>query len=329
LLVDVRRFGPEWFGVVLGTLAVSMNSLRLSVLCDCLRYVGWLFFYLGLLALVVLGSLWTIRLFFNPSVVKEDFLNVIRLSFVPVLPLSITVLLTINYLYDFVSFPEPLYYWLYYAIYVSQFVASIALGVRLLLLDVDPNSITYAILIPPVSVLSTSFLGIPLREYFLTAIATGVGVLLFLFLGSVALTLHVREAKTLARLSSSIMPAGVSSIVALSLLGLAGGGLLSASSARLIGLTLVGFETWNFFVTLVVAGASFHRLRREPLLLWALTFPVSVYSSASLGLYYVYRQPLFLWLSFMAYATLLVFWVTAVTLTAVSLSGKGPKPQGG
>ena len=324
--MDVRKFGPEWFSVALGTLAVSIDSLRLSSIFP-LYLVTSAFFYLGLLVLLIVTVLWVLRAVADPSVVRQDYFNVARLSFLPVLPLALLVALTVDIDSgnSLIPLPGSVYSLVYYASYVALFLLAVVLGVRVLLHEVDPTSLTYAVLIPPVAVTATSFLGIPLREYFLSAISIGVGLMLFVFLGSAVVSVHIRESRNPARLTSSVLPVGVSSIIALTLLGVSQGGLISEALAFFTALVLVGFETWNFFVSIVTVALSFRKVKQQPLLLWALTFPVSTYSSASVELFSRYHQMLLLVLSLVAYFTLIAMWVIATLLTLRSLVINGKR----
>ena len=197
-------FGSEWFGMAIATLAVAQVFFLVSRYLErlTLKYIGEIFFYLGIIIFVVIFVLWSLRGLTIHDKKWSHWNSLTRLSFIALIPI---ISFVINHilidLYGITSLMATLSLYNYFFSYFLALILGILLGYRLYTKEIDKNEINYAIIIPPLSIGTSIFLATPLMGYyhgntaqaiyFLVLMGLGIFFFLYIFIGSVALSGHV------------------------------------------------------------------------------------------------------------------------------------------
>ncbi|MGC9076921.1 MAG: hypothetical protein ACP5HT_06775 [Conexivisphaera sp.] len=286
-------FSSDWFSVALGTTAASVAVYWLSALTrsPALRALGIVLAALGAMAFLVISVLWAVRGMAFPELVRRDAQDLGKVSFTALIPLELIALGVALQLYFGV--PRGAAVGLLEADYFAAFALAISLsvfeGYLLYTKSVAGKELTYAILVPPISVstdvlLASTMMQVapdmrPLVAAF-TLWGLGISFMLFIFIGSLALAAHVREIRTPESVPIAIFPVGVSSILVMNVLFASSLGFLSPRPALMISLALWGYEAWNVLVMAVVSARSLHG--RPPMSVWAYLFPLTIFWVSSI-----------------------------------------------
>ncbi|MFP3283323.1 MAG: hypothetical protein RXP97_04515 [Nitrososphaeria archaeon] len=290
----LAAFSSEWFSVALGTTATSVAVYWISALhhIPILRWVGLAFLIIGATSFAVISVLWAARGLAFPDLIGSDSRNLNRVSFTAVMPLEMIALGTALQLY--LGTPRAAFAELLSADYFAAFAVSMSLSVLEGYLlytrkEISGGDLTYALMIPPVSVstgvlLAPSLVQIapglaPLAD-FLVAGGLGVSFMLFIFIGSLGLAAHVREVRTPESIPVAIFPVGVSSILVINILFLSSIGFIQGKLALMIAIAFWGFEFWNLLVMTAVSAASLRG--RPPMSVWAYLFPLTIFWVSSI-----------------------------------------------
>ncbi|KQB36404.1 SLAC1 family transporter [Acidiplasma cupricumulans] len=331
--------GSEWFAIALGTLAVSVLLNRMADFfhSNALYNTGIFFLFLGMVLFLILFALWTARTFVFPNVILEDWNNLNRISFSTVVPLSMMIM-NVSYISYYPSKIISLRYLSYYN-YIFDFIAilllSFYLGYKMYTKNIEKGELTYAELIPPVALSSTVFLGkriIPLGGinadlvYFMILMGFGIALFLFLFIGIMAFTSHIRDIKSSESSPVLVLPVGVSSILVINIITLSqlpGIFNIPLTVALFASVSLWSFELWNFIVAMLVSIKKvFHA--KPGISIWAYTFPLAVFSISSLKLSfifksnnYIYPYNITFYTGIIAMVILIIAWTYAVVITLI------------
>ena len=338
-----RIFSPEWFSIALGTLALSIVLYKFAEFFSFkpLIYLGTIFLILGCFFLLVIAFLVARRAVNLSSVIREDWNDLNKISFMAVLPLSVLIF-NVSLVGYFPHIVKQIYLFSTYN-YFIDFLAilfiSLFLGYKLYTKELAIGEITYALLIPPVALSTTTLLGVTLLPflskgldqliYFQIILGLGIALFLFIFLGSLALASHAKDIKTLESSPVIIIPMGVASIIVINILVLSKLNsifIIPASIAITTSMVLWGFELWNFGTALLVSIAKVPQMRPS-ISVWAYTFPLAIFSISSLqlapilfGLNYVYPSYLLYGISIAAAIGLFAAWIYSSVFTVVFLS---------
>lgn len=300
------------------------------------RDIAEAFFLLGVAAFLVIFTLWGLRglLHHDVSLSLSHWHNLTRMSFTALIPI-IGFIANYQALYFFGISAETARLSLvnFYLDYGVAFSLGVVVGYRLYTKEIHPREINYAIVIPPLSVGTSLFLATPLLGYygasqgaiiaFLTLTGFGVFFMLYLVIGSLALSGHVTT-KSHETLPTTMLPVGVASLTILNLFAVPSFGTylhvsLSLQTIYLLSILLWGFEVWNFLVVvlIIVTHSSWGSLG-----VWAYGFPLGLFATSTLRLsQYSGLGPLVdaFWVSV---AAINLLWVLALVNTALFLRAK-------
>ncbi len=325
-------FGSEWFGMAIATLAVSQVFFLVSkylVNID-LKYIGEVFFGLGIIMFIVIFILWAIRGLTIHDKKFTHWNNLTRLSFIALIPI---ILFVINHiLIDLIGMSKLLAEISldnYFFSYFLALVLGILLGYRLYTKEIDKNEINYAIIIPPLSIGTSIFLATPLMEYyhgdiaetiyFLVLMGLGIFFFLYIFIGSIALSGHVSN-KFDSTLPTAMLPVGVSSLIIINLLSIMSFGKvignisLDPGIVEFISILLYGFEVWNFIVVFILI---FRKTTFGYLSAWAYGFPLGLFATSTIKLESALKIPFLGDVFIFIWVVLMILWIYALINTYV------------
>ena len=212
-------FSSDWFSVALGTTAASVAVYWLSALArsPALHDLGVALAALGAVAFLAISILWAARGLAFPELARRDSQDLGKVSFTALIPLELIALGVALQLY--LGAPRGVALSLLEVDYFAAFALAISLsvfeGYLLYTKSVTGRELTYAILVPPISV-STDVLLAPsmmqaapgMRPLVVAFTLWGLGVsfMLFIFIGSLALAAHVREIRAPESVPIAIFP---------------------------------------------------------------------------------------------------------------------------
>lgn len=347
-------FSSDWFSVALGTTAASVAVYWLSALAHspALRDLGVALAALGAVAFLAISILWAARGLVFPELARKDARDLGKVSFTALIPLELIALGVALQLY--LGAPRGAALGLLEVDYFAAFALAISLsvfeGYLLYTKSVTGRELTYAILVPPISVSTDVLLAPSLMQaapdvrplvIIFTLWGLGVSFMLFIFIGSLALAAHVREIRTPESVPIAIFPVGVSSILVMNVLFASSLGFLSPRPATMISLALWGYEAWNVVVMAVVSAASLRG--RPPMSVWAYLFPLTIFWVSSIrisamldSMGYVLPSRMVLMAGAATGVMIIPLWAYSVYATASLLSWlsslpreAAPKPEGG
>lgn len=317
-----ETFGAEWFGPVLGTMVLSLESWILSqvgVFPGVSFEVGKVIYLLDIAFLVLVTSLWALHMKHH-----NDFLSVNRVSFTAFLGVLGYL---VGFFYITYLTPPSSSRFLFLALFVLSLGET--MGVNLLLWyrifsgEIDSSEVTYSFLIPSIAISASSILSTPLLpplsdwfngspvQGFLYAsilVTTGITVFQFLFLGSLAIVNAVRKGE----FTTYLIPVGASSIVLINVIIQPSLGFLDFPKgvAYPVSLMLWGFEVWNLSLGFIIALRKFRGMRPN-MGVWTFVFPLGISSFADFLLYTYTGIALFYWTIFVLVTAVVVLYVYA------------------
>lgn len=321
--------------MVIATLAVAQVFFLVSrYLVDVeLKYIGEVFFGLGIILFIVIFALWSLRGVTAHDKKFTHWNSLTRLSFIALIPI---ISFIINHiLIDLIGMTKLLAQISLYNYFFSYFLAmtlGVLLGYRLYTKEIDKNEINYAIIIPPLSIGTSIFLATPLMGYyhgnlaesiyFLVLMGLGIFFFLYIFIGSVALSGHVSN-KSNSTLPTTMLPVGVSSLIIINLLSITSFGpvighmVLNIGTVEFISILLWGFEVWNFLVVFILL---FQKKTFGYLSVWAYGFPLGLFATSTIKLEAVTRIAVLGDVFIFIWAMLIILWFYALLNTYVFVS---------
>ncbi|MEM0158254.1 MAG: C4-dicarboxylate ABC transporter [Thermoplasmataceae archaeon] len=321
----VKAFGSEWFGVSIGTLALAEVYLLAygQFKFAALNLAGEFFSFLGIAIFAAVLILWIIHNLSTGDKVSSHWHNLTRLSFVSLIPIICFVgnyqliqFFGLNGTAAAISLAN------YTLSYMLSLILGVLLGYRLYTKEITPREINYAVVIPPLAIGTSVFLGGDLINYyggttghtiyFLLVFGLGIFFFLYIFIGSLALAGHVSN-KNHDLLPTTMLPVGIASLIVINILSLVefnGLGIfyLSPSAAGMISVMLWGFEVWNF---LVVAIIIFTKPIRKSISVWAYGFPLGLFAVSTLKIMAIGHENVLIWVFVAIAVSLNVVWIYA------------------
>ncbi|MEM0123839.1 MAG: hypothetical protein QXI38_04990 [Conexivisphaerales archaeon] len=321
----VSIFGSEWFAIPVATLALAevyilaYGESKFIVL----NFAGEFFMFLGLAIFAVIFILWTIRSFTVRDKPLGHWDNLTRFSFISLIPI-IAFVGNYQLIYFFGLSATTAYLSLadYIIAYSLALILGVLLGYRLYTKEIDPKEINYAIVIPPLAIGTSVFLGSDMIShyggtighsiYFLTIFGLGIFFFLYIFIGSLAFAGHV-SSKNHELLPTTMLPVGIASLIVINLLTLVGFNklgifIISPSTGGMISVLLWGFEVWNFLVVVIII---FTRRLRRNMSVWAYGFPLGLFAASTLRVMTVANEGGLIWLFVGITVSLNIVWVYA------------------
>lgn len=332
-------FGSEWFGMSIATLALAEVYVLAYQQDGFLPffYTGKILMFLGIILFIVIFVLWSVR-----GVVVHDrahghWDNLTRLSFVSLIPII-----------GFVSNSQLLYFYgissqsaafslLNYLIeYSLALILGVLLGYRLYTKEINLREMNYAIVIPPLAIGTSVFLGSDMIAYYgggagvaiyyLTILGLGIFFFLYIFIGSLALSGHVTN-KVHETLPTTMLPVGIASLIVINVLTIVGFNKLgifqiSPSTAGFASLMLWGFEVWNF---LVVAIIIFTKPTRGSMSSWAYGFPLGLFAISTVRMISITNEHGLIWVFAAIALALNIVWIYAWLNTIIFMMDRKRK----
>ncbi len=321
----LSTFGSEWFGISIATLALAEVYILSYGQTGYEPYnvLGEIFMFLGLIFFVAIFILWATRGILVRDSIHGHWENLSRLSFIALIPIIGFVgnSQLINY-FGLSDLSAGFSLANYVIDYFLALLLGVLLGYRLYTKEIDTKEINYAIVIPPLAIGTSVFLGSYLAPfyggsiahsiYFLTLFGFGIFFFLYIFIGSLALAGHVTH-KNHETLATTMLPVGISSLIVINILTIAGFDRigffsLSLSTAGMISLILWGFEVWNFMVVSIILITH---PTRGSMSVWAYGFPLGLFAVSTLKIMALTNEPGLIWLFGGIVLTLNVVWIYA------------------
>jgi len=335
----ISTFGSEWFGVSIATLALAevyiliFQQTGIYVFSD----IGEIFMFLGIAIFIGIFVLWATRGLIVREKTAGHWNNLTRLSFIALIPIIGFVANSqlINF-FGLSRISADFSLANYFVDYILAIIIGVLLGYRLYTKEINSREMNYAIVIPPLAIGTSVFLGSYLISYyadpighaiyFLTIFGLGIFFFLYIFIGSLALAGHVSN-KVHETLPTTMLPVGIASLIVINVLTLVGFDrlgifYLSPSTTGLISLMLWGFEVWNF---LVVAIIIFTRPARGSIGVWAYGFPLGLFSISTLRIMEITKEPSIIWVFTAIAVALNVVWIYGWINTIYFMSNKDIK----
>ncbi len=300
-----KGLGPEWFPVVLGTLALSLATYILYLVFDyyILFIIGKIIFYIVVIFYLFVLFSWAYRYIKNPKLIKNDFNNITSLSFTAFLGVLYFALAFFYIAYiGFNEMVAQIFLYLYIFFYIFVFIINVTLNYNLYTNRYKFNSITYASLVPTVVlsaniILSSTLLikpessyytsGILDLLYFMVMIALGISFFQFLFIGISAFISHINNDNYNIR-PATMIPVGASSMLIINIAFLPLFNYIKLFHvpeyiAVDISMLFFGFDLFIFSVAAIIAVT--HIKKRQEMTIWAYVFPLGISTFAYYMLY--------------------------------------------
>ncbi|MEN8041794.1 MAG: hypothetical protein ABFR95_09855 [Actinomycetota bacterium] len=340
----VKTFNPAWFATVMGTavvpLAVSFLDPSLS------RPLAAFFTLLSIVMFVVLAVPWSIRWVRHRREALDDLSHPVAANFYPTFPIALVIIALDLMKYDDLFMSEAASRELAWFLWLIGTAGIYVFGFIVLPRVYHHETITlkhanFGWYIPPVSKLLVPVAGLELAHLFperhdfafgVSLVSFGIGVFLFLFVGSLVYQRYVLEALPSGRLAAtSFIAIAPTAIIAVVLFKLklvveahASMGLdpTVISTLAVLGIVLAwGFAAWAFGMALIVVLS--HIVRKDlpyALSWWALTFPSGALAVASGVTWKATGFAFVHWFYLFSVVFLLVVWTIVAIRTLVGIA---------
>jgi len=217
----IGNFGPQWFSAVMGTGAVAISMHLASKQFLPFLLVSQIFLAITIAMFFLFIGPWVIRFFKYSEKVKKEWKHPVKGNFFPTMPISLiiigialdkigptlfssSIIHTVNTLLFFIgSIGIFLFGWIILSIiFVNK--------------ETDVKHANYGWFIPPVSHLIIPVLGLSLIKlyagtlmadvlFIISMVALGVGLLLFLFVGSIVYHRYTYHELPVSRLAPTFL----------------------------------------------------------------------------------------------------------------------------
>jgi tellurite resistance protein TehA-like permease len=333
---NLSLIGSEWFGIPIATLALAEVYILMFGQTGYSPYniVGEIFTFLGISIFLVVLVLWIARAITYRDGTFSHWNSLTRLSFIAIIPIvGFVSNAQLIYFFGISSTGAELSLLNYVVDYAIALLLGVLLGFRLYTKKIEPREMNYAIVIPPLAIGTSIFLGPDLIQYyggsvarsiyFLTIFGLGIFFMLYIFIGSLALAGHVAN-KNHQTLPTTMLPVGIASLTVINILALVSlNGLhifyISSSTAGILSLFLWGFEVWNF---LVVGIIILSHPSKGSMSVWAYGFPLGLFSISTLKIMALTGESDLLWLFGFIALALNIIWIYAWYNTVNFLTNK-------
>jgi tellurite resistance protein TehA-like permease len=321
----LKIFRSEWFGVPIATFALAQIYILLYQSFHNLLflYIGQIFSIFGLALFILIMALWIIRyLVIKDKKIQRHWDNLTSLSFIALIPIiGFVANAQLWYLFGvsnitFINL-SLLNFFFEYAL---ALILGVLLGYRLYTKEISPKEINYALVIPPLAIGTSIFLGLDLATYFtstiamsiyfLTVIGLGMFFFLYIFIGSLALSGHTGK-NMHELLPVTMLPVGIASLIVINLISLMKLNsinyfYLSPSFVSIAAMALWGFELWNFMVVGLIALT---KSAKGLLSVWAYAFPLGLFAISTIMIISITHITSLIWLFIIIAVSLNLVWI--------------------
>ena len=326
-----KGLDSTWFPVVLGTLSISLAFFIIYlVFHNVLVFnIGKIIYFIVLVFFVFVFVSWLYRYIKNKKLIKEDYNDMTKLSFLAFLGIFYYAFAFFYVAYVGVNaFVAYLFYYLLFLFYILVLVINIILNYNLYTNKYNFDRITYAILVPNVvmsaNIILTSIMLTPpmsgyysitiLRTvYFMVMVAFGISFFQFLFVGISAYISHISSKPNyLQTVPAAMIPVGASSMLIINLMFMPQFNYIGIFNVPLnfaidISVILWGFDRFLFLVSGAIAIT--HIKKRQSMTVWAYVFPVGVSTFADYMIYDYTKLEIFVYSIIAFTAALIILYV--------------------
>ncbi|WP_337860034.1 hypothetical protein [Ferroplasma sp.] len=323
----------SWFPVVLGTLSISLAFFIIYLVFHnhLIFDIGKIIYFIVLIFFFFVFGSWLYRYAKNKSLIREDYNDMSKLSF-------ITFLGVLYYAFAFFytayvgisSFVAYLFYYLFIFFYIFVLLVNIVLNYNLYTNKYDFNKVTYAILVPSIVmsaniILSSVMLTPPISSYYSTSIldtvyfmvmvAFGISFFQFLFVGISAYISHISNRPNyLQTAPAAMIPVGASSMLIINIMFMSQFNYINIFYVPLhlainISIMLWGFDLFLFLVSGAIALT--HIKRRQSMVVWAYVFPVGISTFSDYMIYAYTKLEIFVYSIIIFTAGLIILYIYA------------------
>jgi C4-dicarboxylate transporter/malic acid transport protein len=348
----IRTFSPGWYASVMGTAVIVIAVFIFKAYIPFADFLQLFFLGLSALMFILISAPWLLRWRCCLDAIHEDLRHPVSAAFFPTMPISLIVWgialekagplflshETINTILQVL--------WILGGIGIIGFALTI-LSIYFNKKDLEWNSANLGWLIPPVSVLILPVLGASLAAanagtvwgdlyFFGSLMALGIGVLLYIFVGSAVFSRYLFHQLPPSHLAPTIWigiaPTAILNIIVIKMvpaikaaLSLSDemAGILS-TIARLTGVSLWGFALFWLIIAIIITLLH-HRWERLSFAMswWAFTFPLGAFVVSTGLLNSIFDKAFFRAVGLTGLAGLLIIWISvAVTTLRHTISGE-------
>lgn len=301
----IENFGPQWFSAVMGTGAVAISMHLASKQFLPFLLASQMFLAITIAMFLLFIGPWVIRFFKYSEKVKKEWKHPVKGNFFPTMPISLIIIgialdkigptlfstssiHTVNTLLFFIgSIGIFLFGW-------------ITLSIIFVNKKTDVKHANYGWFIPPVSHLIIPVLGLSLIKpyagtlmadvlFTISMIALGVGLLLFLFVGSIVYHRYTYHELPVSRLAPTfligIAPTSIITVILVKFSGaIENVGIGIELSKILPELKIMSLMAWGFsiwwLVLSVILLLHYVKNKNHPFVFgwWAYTFPLGAFA---------------------------------------------------
>lgn len=348
----IRTFSPGWYASVMGTAVIVIAIYVYQSYIPGAKYLQ--LFFLGLAALMfsLISVPWIWRWFCCFEDIKEDLNHPVSGSFFPTMPISLVVwgialekagplFLSHEIIHSIMRI-----LWILGAVGIGIF-ALVILSTYFKKSDLKWPQANLGWLIPPVSVLilpvlgaslATAYAGTSWGEFFLFAslISLGIGVVLYIFVGSAVFSRYLFHQLLPSHLAPTILigiaPTAILEIIIIkivpalkSVLGLPDNIAQTFGLAtKVTGVSLWGFAFFWLILAIIVTVLHHQNEKLEfAMSWWAFTFPLGAFTVATGLMNSIFQNGFFLMVGLTCLTALLVIWIIVAGKTLrQTFSGK-------
>jgi C4-dicarboxylate transporter/malic acid transport protein len=350
--IIVRTFSPGWYASVMGTAVIVIAIFIFQDHIPWAEFLQLFFLSVSALLFILISIPWLWRWSCCLEAVREDFQHPVSAAFFPTMPISLVVWgIALEKAGPLFLSHETIHaamriLWVLGSIGIAAFALTF-LSVYFKKSDLEWHSANLGWLIPPVSFLILPVLGSSLitiyagtvwGDIFLfgSLIALGIGVLLYIFVGSAVFSRYLFHELLPSHLAPTawigITPTAILAIIAIKLVPAirAFMGLpdeiaqIFSIVAKMTSVSLWGFAFFWLILAIIVT-LMHHRWERLSFAMswWAFTFPLGTFVVSTGLLYSIFDNSFFLTVGLTSLFGLLIIWtIVAVTTFRRTLSGE-------
>ncbi len=328
-----KGLDSSWFPVVLGTLSISLAFYIIYLIFDNGLFfdVGKIIFFIVLMFFVFVFGSWIFRYIKNNRLIREDYNDMTKLSFIAFLGVLYYAFTFFYIAYVGVNaFVAYLFYYLFLFFYAVVIVINVVLNYNLYTNKYSFDKVTYAILVPNIvmsaDIILTSVMLIPpMSDYyslnilqtvdFMVMAAFGISFFQFLFVGISAYISHISNKSGYPRTAPAAMiPVGASSMLIINIMFMPRFnyiGLFNITPGIAVDLSIMfwGFDLFLFLVSGAIAIS--HIRQRQSMTVWAYVFPVGVSTFSDYMIYAYTKLEIFVYSIIIFTIALIILYIYA------------------
>jgi tellurite resistance protein TehA-like permease len=344
--MSYKGLDSGWFPVVLGTLSISLAFFIIYLVFhnQLIFDAGKIIYFIVLAFFAFVFASWVYRYIRNKKLIKEDYNDMTKLSFLAFLGVLYYAFAFFYIAYVGISsFVAYLFLYLFVFFYLFVIIVNIVLNYNLYTNKYTFDRVTYAILVPSIVlsaniILTSVLLTPPIAGYYsmdilktvyvMTMVAFGISFFQFLFVGISAYISHISNRPNYIQTSPAAMiPVGASSMLIINIMFMPqfnyiGVFHITNSLAVDFSMMLWGFDLFLFLVSAAIAIT--HIKYRQSMTVWAYVFPVGVSTFSDYLLWASTRLELFVY-SILIFTTGLIILYIYAWINTYYLHGALPK----